>query len=215
MKVLIADDHPIMRQGLKNIIEQSDAFEVVAEAGDGDEAMHLLEKLRPDIAVLDISMPGKNGLEVVRESKKLHLETHFVILTMFTEEEYFDAAMDCGVKGYLLKENATADLRNCLKSVAAGKRYVSPDLSDYLFERQERVQKLYDEVPALQSLTQMEKKILRLISENKTSKEIAAELFVSYRTVQNHRNNICQKLGFRGHNKLLKFALENKSMLAR
>ncbi len=213
MNVLIADDHPIMRQGLKNLIAAESAFDVIAETGNGDEAMELLEQLRPDLAVVDISMPGKSGLDLVRESKKLGLETQFVILTMFREEEYFDAAMDCGVKGYLLKENAAADLRKCLKAVAAGKRYVSSDVSDYLFDRQERKKQLQAEIPGLKDLTQMEKQILKLIAENKTSRDIASELFISHRTVQNHRNNICQKLGFKGYNKLLRFALENKSSL--
>lgn len=213
MNVLIADDHPIMRQGLKNLIAAESAFDVIAETGNGDEAMELLEQLRPDLAVVDISMPGKSGLDLVRESKKLGLETRFVILTMFREEEYFDAAMDCGVKGYLLKENAAADLRKCLKAVAAGKRYVSSDVSDYLFDRQEHKKQLQGETPGLNDLTQTEKQILKLIAENKTSRNIASELFISYRTVQNHRNNICQKLGFSGHNKLLQFAIENKGAL--
>ena len=213
MKIFIADDHPIFRQGLLTIMEGDPEIEIVGESGDGEEALQLIRSLCPDIAVLDISMPGMSGLEIVSEVQKESLKVEFIILTMFDEEEYFDEAMDSGVKGYLLKENATSDLLSCLKSVAQGKYYVSPSISEYLLNRNTRVKELNKSSPALSGLTQMEKKVLRLIADNKTSKEVAAELFISYRTVQNHRTNICNKLDLKGHHKLLQFALENKSLL--
>lgn len=213
MKIFIADDHPIFRQGLLKIMEGDPELEIVGESGDGEEALQLIRSLCPDIAVLDISMPGMSGLEIVSEVQKESLKVEFIILTMFDEEEYFDEAMDSGVKGYLLKENATSDLLSCLKSVAQGKYYVSPSISEYLLNRNTRVKALNKSSPALSGLTQMEKKVLRLIADNKTSKEVAAELFISYRTVQNHRTNICNKLDLKGHHKLLQFALENKSLL--
>ncbi len=213
MKIFIADDHPIFRQGLLQIIEGDPELEIVGESGDGEEALQLIRSLCPDIAVLDISMPGMSGLEIVSEVQKESLKVEFIILTMFDDEEYFDEAMDYGVKGYLLKENAGSDLLSCLKSVAQGKYYVSPSISDYLLNRNARVKELNKSTPALSGLTQMEKKVLRLIADNKTSKEVAAELFISYRTVQNHRTNICHKLDLKGHHKLLQFALENKSLL--
>lgn len=213
MKIFIADDHPIFRQGLLQIIEGDPELEIVGESGDGEEALQLIRSLCPDIAVLDISMPGMSGLEIVSEVQKESLKVEFIILTMFDDEEYFDEAMDYGVKGYLLKENAGSDLLSCLKSVAQGKYYVSPSISDYLLNRNARVKELNKSTPALSGLTQMEKKVLRLIADNKTSKEVAAELFISYRTVQNHRTNICNKLDLKGHHRLLQFALENKSLL--
>ncbi len=213
MKIFIADDHPIFRQGLLKIMEADPDLEIVGESGDGEEALQLIKELKPEIAVLDISMPGKSGLEIVREIQKESLKLEFIILTMFNEEEYFDEAMDYGVKGYLLKENATSDLLSCLKSVAEGKYYVSPSISEYLINRNARSKELSKKTPSLTELTQMEKTVLKLIADNKTSKEIAAELFISYRTVQNHRNNICNKLDLKGHHKLLQFALENKSLL--
>lgn len=213
MKVFIADDHPIFRQGLLKILETDPSLEIVGESGDGEEALQSLKELSPDIAVLDIAMPGRSGLEIVKETQKEGLSIHFIILTMFSEEEYFNEAMELGVKGYLLKDNAASDLLSCLKSVAEGKYYVSPSISQYLINRNARVKELDQKIPSLSELTQMEKRILTLIAENKTSKEIAAELFISYRTVQNHRNNICQKLNLKGHHKLLQFALENKSYL--
>ena len=213
LKVIIADDHPIFRQGLVQIIAAEPLFEIVGESGNGAEALELIKLLKPDLAVLDISMPGMNGLDVVKEAEKESLPVHFIILTMFTEEEYFNEAMDCGVKGYLLKENATSDLLQCLKAVAQGEYYISPSLSGYLINRNRHKNALHEKVPTLADLTEMEKRILKLIAENKTSKEIASELFISYRTVQNHRNNICQKLGLKGHHKLLQFALENKGLI--
>jgi len=213
MNVLIADDHTILRQGISKIIEGEPSIDVVGETGDGDEALELIRSLKPDVAVLDINMPGRSGLEIVKACRDTDLPTEFIILTMYKEEEYFDEALDAGVKGYILKENASSDLLDCISSVAEGKYYVSPILSEYLINRDARRKKLQKEIPALEQLTEMERKVLKLIAQNKTSKEIAAELFVSHRTVQNHRTNICNKLNLRGHNKLLQFAIENKSEL--
>jgi|GEM_PF-203961 len=214
MKIFIADDHPIFRQGLLQIIEGDPELEIVGESGDGEEALQLIRSLCPDIAVLDISMPGMSGLEIVSEVQKESLKVEFIILTMFDDEEYFNEAMELGVKGYLLKENATSDLINCLRAVEKGKHYVSPMISDYLIKRRERTKAITEKVPSIQDLTQMEQRVLRLLAENKTSKEIATELFISYRTVQNHRNNIANKLNLKGANKLLQFAIENKAYLS-
>lgn len=213
MKIIIADDHPIFRQGLIKIIETASDFELVGEAENGKDALKMILETSPDVAILDISMPHKSGLEIVKACQDADLPTQFIILTMYKEEEYFNEALDCGVKGYLLKENASSDLVDCIVSVAAGKHYVSPILSEYLINRDARHKKLYEEKPALERLTEMERKVLKLIAQNKTSKEIAAELFISHRTVQNHRTNICNKLDLRGHNKLLQFALENREAL--
>ena len=212
-KVLIADDHPIFRQGLIKALEVDKSLEIVAECGDGDEALKKIKELKPDVAVLDISMPGKNGLDIVRQIKKQDKIGEFIILTMYKDEEYFNEALDIGVKGYLLKDNAVSDLMECLKSVVKGKYYVSPLISDYLVNRNVKKKELIKEKPSIEDLTETERKILRLIAENKTSKEIAKQLFISYRTVQNHRNNICNKLGLKGYNKLLQFALQNRFYL--
>lgn len=213
MKILIADDHPIFRQGLLKVIETVEGIQVMAETGDGETALHLIKKHQPDIAVLDISMPGKSGLEIAKEVQNGELATAVIILTMFKEEEYFNEALDLGVKGYVLKDNAISDILECLKTVSQGRYYVSPLISEYLIRRTRQQQELYTQTPALRKLTPMERRVLKLIAENKTSKEIAAELFISYRTVQNHRNNICNKLDLRGPHKLLQFALENKALL--
>jgi DNA-binding NarL/FixJ family response regulator len=213
MKILIADDHPIFRAGLVKIIEEAPSFQIVAQTGDGAEALRLIKYLAPQSAVLDIYMHYLDGLEVVRQARQTDLAVKFIILTMYKEQEYFDRALELGIKGYILKENAPTDLVNCLIAVSEGRHYVSPIISDYLINRNDRKQALLAQHPVLNDLTEMERRILKLIAENKTSKEIAEELFISYRTVQNHRTNICNKLGFKGYNKLLQFALEYKSLL--
>jgi len=213
IQILVADDHTLFRQGLINLLNEARLFEIIAEASDGTETLQKIRELKPQIAIVDIEMPGLNGLEIVRAIKNENFPVEFVILTMYKEEEYFNAAMDLGVKGYLLKDNAISDLINCIKSVASGKYFVSPMISDYLINRHERTKSFQQANPALEALSTTEKQILKLISENKTSREIANELYISYRTVQNHRTNICEKLGLKGYNKLLQFALENKAYL--
>lgn len=209
IKLIIADDHPIVRQGLVNIVEQDDAYEIVAQSGNGQETLRLINELNPDIVLLDISMPGLDGLQIVKEAQEKKVTSKFIILTMYDDAEYFDEAMELGVKGYLLKENAVNQLTECLNAVNGGNHYICPEVSGHLISRQ--FQK--DPLSPLDKLTKTEQQILRLIAENKTSKEIADELFVSLRTIQNHRNNITHKLGLTGHNKLLQFALENKKHL--
>jgi len=209
IRLIIADDHPIVRQGLVNIVERDDAYEIVAQAGDGRETLRLINKLNPDIVLLDIFMPGLDGLQIVKEVKEKGVKSKFIILTMYDDAEYFDRAMELGVKGYLLKENAVIQLTECLDAVNGGDYYICPEVSGHLISKQ--YQK--DQHSPIDKLTKTEQQILRLIAENKTSKEIADELFVSLRTIQNHRNNITHKLGLSGHNKLLQFAFENKKHL--
>jgi len=210
LKIVIADDHPIFREGLSRILNKETAIKIVGQAGNGGDALHLIKTLKPDIGILDISMPIKNGLEIVQEIRSLGQKIDFIIMTMYREEEYFNHALDCGVKGYLLKENAADELLNCIKSVTEGRYYVSSILTEFLINRKNRT----DVEPSdsfLEKLTQMELRILNMIAENKTSKKIADLLYVSHRTVQNHRSNICNKLNLKGHNRLLQFALENKN----
>jgi len=213
MNVFVADDHPIFLEGLIQVIGRNPEIRIVGQANDGQDAWEKISRLQPDVCILDISMPGMNGLEIVKRVKIAGLTNEFIILTMYKDEEYFNEALDLGVKGYMLKENAVSDVLNCLQKVYRGEYFVSAEISRYLINRNQRQKKLFTEYPDLQRLTPTEKKILGLIARNKTSREIAEILFISFRTVQNHRNHICQKLGLRGHNKLLQFAIENKSRL--
>ena len=211
--LLVADDHPIVRQGIVRVIEKDPAFRIVAECGDGNEAMATLRTGSVRIAVLDISMPGLSGLEIVKLATRERIPVQFLVLTMYRDEEYLEEAMDLGVKGYILKDSAIRELLAGLHAVAEGRYFISPLVSGFLVDRERRRKALSRDLPALADLTPSERNILRLIAENKTSKEIADTLIVSYRTVQNHRANICRKLGFRGHNRLLQFALEHRGVL--
>ncbi len=213
MQVFIADDHTIFREGLIRILEENGKIEIVGQAGRGDEAWREIQSCQPEIAILDVTMPGLNGLEIAGKIREQNLPTKVVILTMYDDEEYLNQALDAGVLGYLLKENAVSELLNCLGAIAKKQYYVSPALSQYLVRRSAKTRKLLDEQEGLTLLTEAEKRVLKLLSVNKTSKEIAAALHISFRTVQTHRNNISQKLNLRGHNKLLEFALQNRSSL--
>lgn len=210
--IFIADDHPIFRKGLIEIISSETDFDVVGESGDGVAALKFITEQKPDIALLDIQMPKMNGFEVLKKIGELALPTKVVFLTMHSEEDVFEKAMELGAKAYLLKESVTDDIIQCIHSVLLGKSYVSGSISDYLFRLNSKL-KVGSEKKGLQKLTSTETKILKLIAEKKSSREIADILYISVRTVENHRNNICTKLDLHGANALLPFALENKHLL--
>ena len=213
IRVIVIDDHPLLRRGLLQVIESSPGLKVVAEAGDGEAALARIEELQPDIAVLDVDIPKLNGLDVAREIGKRKLPVDIVFLTIHGEEDLFHAAMDTGAKGYLLKEIALTEIVRALRAVAEGELYVTPSLTGHLIRRSRQSRVFAEQAPGLACLTSTERHILSLISRDKSSKEIAAELFIHYRTVENHRTSICHKLGLHGHNALFKFALQHKSEL--
>jgi DNA-binding NarL/FixJ family response regulator len=213
IRVLIADDHPVFRAGLRQVIELNADLKVVAEAENGTMALDRVREHRPDVAVLDVDMPGLDGFEVVRELRREQLPVEVVFLTMHKDEDIFNAAMNIQVQGYVVKDSAVTDIVASVRSVFAGQPFISPVLSAFLLRRTQRSAKLVDEKPGVNQLTPTERRILQLLSDNKTSREIATVMFVSHRTIENHRANICQKLGLHGSNALLKFALENKSQL--
>jgi len=211
--VVIADDHPVFRRGLRMIIEADAGLKIVAEAEDGVAALASIRESEPDVSVLDVDMPGSGGFDVVRELQKLNLHTQIIFLTMYKDEGLFNKAMDLGVKGYILKDSAIADIVAGIKAAAAGQNYISPPLMTFLVKRSTRRSELVQQQPSINDLTPTERRILTLIAEQKTSRDIAAELFISIRTVERHRLNICTKLDIHGSNALLKFALENKQQL--
>ena len=214
LKILVADDHVIVRQGLINIIEQDPNYKVVAESGDGAEVMTLLITSKPDIAILDLAMPNKRGLDILKDARTASLPIKFIILTMYDDEVYFEEACKIGINGYLLKDNSATELMACIKAVSNDKYYISPDISGYLIEHNKNIQLNQPDNPESQKFTPTENRIIKLISENKSNQEIADNLNVSIRTVQNHRYNLCQKLNLHGHNKLLQFAIKHKNSLA-
>lgn len=209
-QILIADDHPIFRSGLRQVIELDGSMSVIAEADDGAAALKLIREHRPDIVVLDINMPGVSGFDVVASMRKENLSSEIVLLTMHNEEAMFAKALSLGVRGYVLKDSATSDILNCLQAVRKGQNYTSAELTKYLFKR---AASQSTPVEGLDSLTPTERRVLTLIAEYLTSKEIADKLGISVRTVENHRNNICAKVGVHGSHALMKFALQHQSEL--
>jgi DNA-binding NarL/FixJ family response regulator len=213
LKLLIVDDHPVFRRGLREILEERQTFQIVGEAADGKSALEMLPQLKPDVMVLDIDMPHVNGLEVARLLQREKSQTRAVFLTMYRDEDLYNAALDAGVKAYVLKENAGEEIIFALEKVARGESFVSPSLSHATQRRSERVQALLLNKPQIDKLTAAERQILRLIAEDRTSKEIADVLKISFKTVENHRLNICHKLNLHGSHSLLKFAFDHKSHL--
>lgn len=213
VNIVIADDHPVFRRGLRQVIQENPRFRIVGEASDGQEALRLISELKPTVAVVDIDMPRLSGLDLARSLRKTDQSVALIILTMYKEEDMFNAAMDLGVKAYVLKENAVDDIFTALERVMLGETFVSPSMSEVGKRRSERVQQLLLSRPQIDELTAAERRILKLIAEDRTSKEIAELLRISVKTVENHRLNICHKLNLHGSHSLLKFAFDNKSHL--
>jgi DNA-binding NarL/FixJ family response regulator len=209
----MADDHPMFRGGLRQVIESQPDLQVVHETGDGADALRALRQLKPRLAILDLDMPKMNGLELAATIQREGLPVQVIILTMYREEDMFNEAMDLGVPGYVLKDSAAEDILQCIHAVANGKHYLSPAVSGFLVNRHTRAESLRRDKPGLADLTPAELRVLRLIARNKTSKEIADELDLSIRTVDNHRFNICDKLDLHGVHSLVKFAFDHKSEL--
>jgi DNA-binding NarL/FixJ family response regulator len=213
INVLIADDHPIFRSGLRIMIEADALLKVVGEAEDGESALACIREFQPDVAVLDMDMPPPDGLAVVRQVQEEGLPVQTIFLTMHNEEELLNAALDAGVKGFIVKDGAANELNACIKAVAAGKNFISPTLSGHLLKRRSKPDASGAETSALHDLTAAERHVLFLVSKSMSSKEIAEKMFISVRTVEHHRSNICAKLDLTGKNALLSFALTHKSEL--
>ena len=186
---------------------------MVAEVADGRAALAAIQELKPRIAVLDIDMPILDGFGVARVLHQERVPVDIVFLTMHSGGDLFHAAMDLGAKGYILKESALAEIVTGVRAVAAGQHFVTASLTSLLVHRRRAAQALAAREPRLGDLTPTERRVLQMVAESKSSKDIGAELFIHYRTVENHRTAICQKLGLTGPNALLKFALTHRSEL--
>ena len=213
IRVAIADDHPVVRQGLRDAIHSDPSFKILAEAENGEALLQQLGDVGPDIAVIDIEMPKLDGFGLAREMQRRRLSTRVIFLTMHNEEDIFHTAMDLGAQGYILKESALCEIVRALHAVANGQFYVSTPLTGYLIQRRSRTAGFRQQVAGIENLTPAELRVLRLIADGHSSKEIADDLVINYRTVENHRTNICQKLGLHGHNSLVKFAFQHKAEL--
>jgi DNA-binding NarL/FixJ family response regulator len=208
-RIILADDHQLLRQGLKMILTQKAKMEVIGEAADGLELLHLMKKLKPHMIILDISMPNLRGIEAIHEIKAIHPETKILILTMHNDKEYLQQAMSAGADGYLLKEDADTALFSAIETIRQGKVYVSPYLANDLVDEWVRINRgelnlAFKDNP----LTTREKEILKLIAEGKSSKEIGDLLFISVRTAEHHRANIMVKLNVKKTADLVKYALQ-------
>jgi len=206
-KILLADDHSLIRNGLVQVLVNNSELEII-EAENGKQALSLIQSEKPEIAILDIEMPEISGFEVAEKVKYQGLAIDLIFLTMLNDETMFNKAMDIGVKGYVLKENIVNEIVNCIETVLKGNYYLSPSLSGYLIRRNNKSTLSATDKRGLHLLTVSEKKILKLVAEMMTSQEIAEELNISIKTVQNHRSNICTKLDLSGTHALLKYAME-------
>jgi DNA-binding NarL/FixJ family response regulator len=213
IRIIIADDHPLMRQGLRQVIELEPNLRVIGEAGNGREALAMIEDLQPDAAILDVDMPHQDGFQVARALAARKNPAAIIFLTIHSEEQMFHAALDLGAKGYVLKDSAIDDIVTAISEAVAGRAFTSLPMTTYITRRQN-----YDDVPdeqrlGLSQLTPTESRILKLLADYKTNKDIAEELSVSPRTVETHRARICQKLNLQGSHSLMKFAVRYKSLL--
>lgn len=205
-RVLIADDHPLFRQGIRSLIERDPDIEVVGEAGDGFELLEMIKKTPADLVIMDIAMPKIQGLDATREVKRLSPETRVLILTMHNSKQYLYHAMSVGSDGYLLKEDAHDDLVSAIRTIQRGKFYISPLVADQVTDL--LVQKSRGVDVEQDPLSPREREVLKLVAEGKSSKEVAELLFISTMTVQNHRANIKRKLNLRRNTDLIKYAME-------
>lgn len=207
IRILIADDHPVVRKGLRMAIEEDPGLAIVAEAANGEIALELILELRPHVAVLDIDMPKMDGFAVAREIRRKQLPVETIFLTMHEQEDLLLAAIEIGAKGYILKDCALLEIVTAVRTVASGQPYLNSTLTARLLLQKQAPK------PISNPLTPTERRIVQLIAADKSSKEIGAELGIHYRTVENHRTNICRKLGLEGSNALLRYALQNRHSL--
>lgn len=204
IKVLVADDHMIARTGIRHVLESQAEFEVVGEAASGAEALALTLKLRPDVVVLDISMPGVTGLEVAQRLRATSPATRILILSMHDQAEYVLESVRAGAHGYLLKDTAATELREAIRAVCQGESYFSPPVASRLTAA---VRGDHAAQPGLDQLTGREREVLLGIAQGRTNKEIAGELGISHRTVETHRESLMRKLQLRTVAELTRFAL--------
>lgn len=210
IRVIVADDHGVVRKGVRFLLQQERDVEVVAEAEDGREAARLASEHRPDVLIIDIAMPHLNGIDAAAQVTKASPSTGVIILSMYSDEEFLIRALNAGAKGYLLKDSAEPDLVRAVRAVARGRTFFSPDITHMLLEdymrrlQQEGLEDSYD------LLTEREREVLQLLAEGKSNKEAASVLNVSLHTVETHRTNFMQKLGLHNTAEIVIYAMRKK-----
>lgn len=209
IRILIADDHTMLREGIRSLIEDQTDIVVVGEAEDGRTAVHLAHTLRPNVVLMDIAMPSLNGLEATRQIKRDHPEINVLVLTMYEHEEYFRQVLEAGASGYILKRAAASELVAAIRAVHNGEAVLSPSITRLLLEDYLRKDSIKSDTEP-DSLTPREREVLQLIAEGKTSREIAEVLTLSVKTVQSHRTSLMQKLNLHDRGDLIKYAIQKK-----
>jgi DNA-binding NarL/FixJ family response regulator len=207
-RIVIAEDHTILREGLRALLSSNPDFEIVGEAEDGREAIRCVEKLKPHLVLTDLSMPRMNGMDAIRDIKRKSPGTKILVLTVHKTEEYILATLQAGADGYLSKDSTHAELLAAVKHVLSGKHYISPGISDKVLEGYLEGRKTLKTKTAWETLTQREREILKLIAEGYKNKEIADDLCISVKTVEKHRANLMEKLSLHNVQALTAYAIE-------
>jgi DNA-binding NarL/FixJ family response regulator len=209
-RVILADDHNLVRSGLRKILEEKADLEVASEVGDGLELLSALKKINPDLIILDVSMPNLRGIEAIPEIRHVRPTVKVLMLTMHREVEYLYQAISAGADGYLLKDDAERELFSAIDNIRSGKIYISPGLKDQSMQNWARLRRGEDGVDRGDNLTVRQREILKMIAEGKSNKEIGDLLFISVRTVERHRANIMSRLNIKKTAELVKYALRKR-----
>jgi two-component system response regulator NreC len=208
VRIVIAEDHTILREGLRSLLSSNANFEIVGEAEDGREAIRCVETFKPDLILTDLSMPRMNGMEAIKEIKRASPATKILVLTVHKAEEYILATFRAGADGYILKDSTHSELVMAVKKVLSGKRFISPEISEKVIEGYLEGKKTLKSRTSWETLTQREREILKLIAEGYKNKEIADDLCISVKTVEKHRANLMEKLDLHSIQALTTFAIE-------
>jgi two-component system, NarL family, response regulator NreC len=206
ISIVLADDHPVVRRGIRSLLEAEAGLSVMAEAADGLEAVRLAGRLKPDVLILDLMMPGLSGLEVVRVVRQRSPQTRIVILSMYSNNAFVAEALKNGANGYVLKGCAERTVVRAVRDVAAGRRFLSPPVTEIAIDAYIEQAKA-NSFDAHETLTAREREVLQLSAEGKTNPEIAGRLHISHRTVENHRSNLMRKLGLKNQSDLIRHAV--------
>jgi two-component system response regulator NreC len=204
-RIVVVEDHQVVREGLRALLETQPDFGVVGEADNGLEVPHVVDHLRPDVLLLDLMLPGLNGMEVIRQVRQGSPTTRILILSMHANESYVLEALRSGAAGYLLKTASSSEMIAAVRAVVAGNRYLSPPLSDRVIEAY--AQQALPAADIYETLTSRERVVLQLVAEGHKNTEIASRLCISVRTVESHRANLMRKLNLQGHADLVRYAI--------
>ena len=208
IRIVIVDDHDLMREGLRALLEKDPLFEIVGETGDGQEAIRLVTRLQPDVVLMDIHLPGGiGGLDATEAIVKDCPDVKVIVLTQYENREYIRRALRCGARGYLLKRSVAAQLKEAIKTVFAGERYLHPVAASELMDLVTSGRSIKDDTDDYDRLTSREKQVFALLAEGKTSRDIAKYLTISLKTAMTHRANLMQKLNMHARSELVRYAI--------